>query len=96
MCQLPEGCPSRNSGGVPEHCPLVEDAAHRAVHEVFAILGVDVNNPEKVEEFREDLRFGKSLRRASDRTMIAIYATIGGAIVLALWYGIVDRIRGGQ
>lgn len=59
--------------------------AKAAVKEVFAILGVDVDDPEKVEEFRKDLRFGGDMRRMRDRgvlTMVGIvFTAIGVAIV---------------
>ena len=42
--------------GEPCDNPTCQDAADRAVKKVFAILGVDVDKPESVEEFREDLR----------------------------------------
>lgn len=62
--------------------------AKAAVKEVFAILGVDVDDPEKVEEFRKDLRFGGAMRRATDRgimaMMWAICTMIGTAICLGL------------
>ena len=34
-------------------------AADRAVKRVFSILGVDIDRPESIEEFRADLRFGR-------------------------------------
>ena len=37
----------------PEHCPHVAEAADTAVKKVFAILGVDVDVPKEVEQFRE-------------------------------------------
>ena len=43
------------------HDDTCQEAADRAVKKVFAILGVDVDKPDSVEEFREDLRFGKRL-----------------------------------
>jgi hypothetical protein len=43
--------------------PECADIADRAVRKTFAILGVNVDNPESVEEFRQDLRFGKQLRK---------------------------------
>jgi hypothetical protein len=59
--------------------------ARAAVKEVFAILGVDVDDPEKVEEFRKDLRFGGDMRRMRDRGMLTmigiIFTAIGVAIV---------------
>jgi O-acetyl-ADP-ribose deacetylase (regulator of RNase III) len=50
-----------------DECPHAQESADRAVKKVFAILGVDIDDPEKVEEFRMDLRFGRSMRRAADR-----------------------------
>ena len=44
----------------PEHCPHAAEAADTAVKKVFAILGVDVDVPKEVEQFRENLRFGIS------------------------------------
>lgn len=49
----------------PDYCPQVQQAAEDAVRKVFAILGVDVDVPKEVEEFRENLRFGASMRRAA-------------------------------
>lgn len=73
---------------------LCQEAADRAVAKVFAILGVDVHKPESVEEFREDLRFGKRLRRASDHGMLAIIGLISVGLAAALWTGIVTRVGG--
>ena len=58
--------------GNPEHCPQVQQAAEDAVRKVFSILGVDVDVPKEVEEFRENLRFGASMRRAADRGALTI------------------------
>lgn len=74
-------------------CPHLEDAAERAVQKVFAILGVDINRPESVEEFREDLRFGKRLRRVSNHGLLAFFGVIATAIAAALWAGIVSQIK---
>lgn len=63
------------------HCQLSEEVADRAVKKVFAILGVDIDKPESVEEFREDLRFGKRLRKAADHGMLVLI----GAIVLTIF-----------
>lgn len=49
-----------------DYCPQVQQAAEDAVRKVFAILGIDVDVPKEVEEFRENLRFGASMRRAAD------------------------------
>lgn len=67
---------------------FAEEAANSAVKKTFAILGVDVDNPNALEEFREDLRFGKKMRRAADKGFMTAVAVITGALMVALWVGI--------
>ena len=80
----------------PEYCPHVKEAADEAVKKVFAILGVDVDVPKEVEQFRENLRFGASMRRAADKGMLAIIGAIAVAGLAALWAGIVSTIIKGH
>ena len=80
--------------GSPEHCPHVQQVAEDAVRKVFAILGVDVDVPKEVEEFRENLRFGASMRRAADKGMLAIIGVLVTAMLAALWTGVVSKIGG--
>lgn len=69
-----------------------EQAADHAVRKVFAILGVDINKPESIEEFREDLRFGKKLRRMSDHGQLAIVAALVLAVLWAIWEGVRAKV----
>ena len=80
----------------PEYCQHVKEAADEAVKKVFAILGVDVDVPKEVELFRENLRFGASMRRAADKGMLAIIGTIAIAGLAALWAGVVSSIVKGH
>ena len=80
----------------PEYCPHVKEAADEAVKKVFAILGVDVDVPKEVEQFRENLRFGASMRRAADKGMLAIIGAITVSAMAALWAGIVSSIVKGH
>lgn len=75
-------------------CPHVEEAAEIAVKKVFAILGVNVDDPEKVEEFRMDLRSAKTLRRASDRGFLTAVGLVVTGLGIALWYGLVQKLGG--
>ena len=79
-----------------EQCdnPTCQEAADRAVKKVFAILGVDVDKPESVEEFREDLRFGKRMRKAADHGLLAMMGVIAAAAMAAAWAGIVSKVGG--
>jgi hypothetical protein len=83
-----------------ESCLPVESvsaaAADRAVKKVFAILGVDVDRPESVEEFRSDLRFGRKLRKIADHGTIAFIGVVAAALAAAVWAGIVSNISGGK
>jgi len=80
----------------PEYCPHAAEAADTAVKKVFAILGVDVDVPKEVEQFRENLRFGASMRRAADKGMLAIIGAIAVAGLAALWDGVVSSIVKGH
>ena len=79
----------------PQYCPHVKEAADEAVKKVFAILGVDIEVPKEVEQFRENLRFGASMRRAADKGMLAIIGAIAVGTLAALWAGIVSKITHG-
>jgi hypothetical protein len=64
-----------------ENCPQAHAACKQAVKDVFAILGVDVDDPEKVENFRKSLRFGDSLYRISGQGLGAVVVAVSGIIV---------------
>ena len=76
--------------------PNCQEAADRAVKKVFAILGVDIEKPESVEEFREDLRFGKRMRKAADHGFLALVGLIVVGLGAAVWAGIVSKVGGGH
>jgi len=78
----------------PQYCPHVKEAADEAVKKVFAILGVDIEVPREVEQFRENLRFGASMRRAADRGMMAFVGILVTALLAALWAGVVSKVSG--
>jgi hypothetical protein len=72
---------------------MSENAAENAVKKVFAILGVDIDRPESVEEFREDLRFGKRMRKIADHGTLALFGVFAAGLAAALWAGIVSNIK---
>ena len=67
--------------------------ADNAVKQVFSILGVDIENPESVEEFREDMRFGRKLRIATNRGVLAIFSVVAASIASLLWVTIENYFR---
>jgi hypothetical protein len=83
-----------------ESCPdeeaimkqVIEQSVERAVKKTFAILGVDINDPESVEEFRQDLRFGKRMRKMADHGQLALVAMFFMGLGWALYEGIKAKL----
>ena len=78
---MPENCNQ-------EHCPHTEKAATAAVKKTFAILGVDVDIPLQVEDFRKSLRFSEQLRQAAERGILVFVTAICSGIVYTIWIGL--------
>lgn len=76
------------------HSEEVTQAANLAVKKVFAILGVDVDKPESVESFREDLRFGRKLRKLADHGMVGVVGILVLGLMTALWHGVTSILKG--
>jgi len=79
--------PERRSKISPD-CVAATKSAKLAVKEVFALLGVNVDVPKEVEDFRKSLRFGDSLRSIAERSGLAFVGAISIAIATLLYYGI--------
>lgn len=75
---------------------ILAGVADEAVRKTFAILGVDVTLPESVEAFREDLRFGRKLRKISERSALAIVGVIAAGIASSVWYLIGNYFNGSK
>ena len=69
-------------------CDFADQAANKAVRETFAIMGVDVDNPHDVEDFRRGLRFGNDMRKMADKGKIALFLFVITAIAGAFWTGL--------
>lgn len=77
-----------------EQKQLIEESADKAVKKTFAILGVDINDPAEVEEFRQDLRFSSRMRAAMDKGFMAFTAAVAVAMAAAMWAAIVGKVEG--
>jgi len=55
---------------------LIETAVDRALQKNFKFLGLDVNNPDAIEEFRLDQQHSRKIRLASQEAATAIRQTI--------------------
>lgn len=72
---------------------VIQRAVDEAVKKTFAIIGVDVSKPESVEEFREDLRFGKTMRRYANHGTLAFIVAAACGLAGALWYGLAHALQ---
>lgn len=70
---------------------ISEEAARRAVKKVFAILGVDIDDPKEVEEFRKDLRFAADMRQYTKKGFMVFFTAIIGLAATAAWVFIFKR-----
>lgn len=93
----PEGQLDRRRMKSPDDCPFLIEAANLAVKRTFAILGIDVDDPEKVEQFRQDLRYARESRTDSANRKSSIenagILVIVGAVLAVLWLGIAHSVR---
>lgn len=71
---------------------LVERAAKLAVKQAFTHLGVDVDDPKDLQQFRDDLRFGGVFRHAATKGFFAVLAAIFGGIGLSLWLSFKEKM----
>lgn len=62
---------------------LVQLAAKEAVKQVFNMLGVNVDDPEKLEEFRQNLRFGAFMRKVSNRGILYVIGALSISLIAA-------------
>lgn len=77
-----------------EKCKYSEEAADRAVKKVFAIFGVDVDDPKQVADFQQDIIFGRKARAMADRGLFVVIGAIALGITYAAYRGIISAMRG--
>ena len=71
---------------------LVERVVKAAVAEVFRNSGVNVDDPNQLDEFRENLRFNTTLRAAIKRAAWGVGGTLVSVIMMLLWLIVRDKI----
>ena len=74
-------------------CDKPNEAADKAVKKVFSILGVDVDDAKDVEHFREGLRFGESLHKMANKSMMTIVVVVSAALVTATFIGLAVKLK---
>ncbi len=78
-----------------DSCPAARGAARAAVKDVFSILGVNVDDPAAVEEFRKDLRLAGAMRRAADKGFVYLVMASVGLVFAALVAGVKIKMGSG-
>jgi hypothetical protein len=81
------------------HAEREEDIIRRAVREsqkaMLANLGVDIDKPESVEAFRQNLQFNQGIRNNMARALGAFIFAVCGAMGVAVWNVISSRFGNG-
>jgi len=63
---------------------VAHQAVDMAVKKAFAYMGVDVNDPQQIQNFRDDITFGGLIKDAAKKSFYAMLATIGGVIGMSI------------
>jgi hypothetical protein len=67
---------------------IADAASDKSVRKVFAILGVDIDEPSELESFRDNLRFNARLRKAADQSWLAFVGAVTLLVAGALGLGL--------
>lgn len=78
----------------PDKCIAAEAAADTAVKKTFAILGVDIEDPQQVKRFQDSLRFSEKLNNIADKSATTFVLALVMASVAALLLGIKTKLLG--
>ncbi len=73
-----------------DYCEFSHSIARAAVKEVFATLGVNVDVPIEVENFRKDLRFAQELRTFARGGILAAITAFVSLVVGVIVYAFKD------
>ena len=85
----------------PEDCPFLIEAAklgsEMAVREIFKIIGINVDDPTQVDNFRQDWHFARDQRNDSakrrDSIANAVIGIVAAGVCLILWVGFAHKIN---
>lgn len=76
---------------------IADAAAHKAVAQTFAMLGVDINQQGDLNTLRDVLLHARKMQRLSERAGLLAVMTLTAAIVSGalafLWAGLVESLR---
>lgn len=72
----------------PSQKTVAEEAAEKAVRDVFFLIGVDIDSVESVNSFREDLQFGRRLRLKAEEGTNQFMRVVFGMVITGFLYAL--------
>lgn len=57
------------------------------------LIGVDVDKPESLEEFRANVRFSAVVHQAAKAGVLAVITTVAGLVISGLWFGVMRLLK---
>ena len=76
---------------------IADAAAHKAVAQTFAMLGVDINQQGDLNTLRDVLLHARKMQRISEQAGLLAVMTLTAAVVSGalafIWSGLVEAVR---
>lgn len=66
---------------------MADVIAKQVARTIFGLIGVDVDKPESLEEFRANIRFSAVVHQAAKAGVLAVITTVAGLVISGLWFG---------
>ena len=76
---------------------IADAAAHKAVAQTFAMLGIDINQQADINTLRDVLLHARKVQKISERAGLLAVMTVTAAVVSGalafIWAGLVEAIK---
>ena len=76
---------------------IADAAAHKAVAQTFAMLGIDINQQSDINTLRDVLLHARKVQKISERAGLLAVMTLTAAVVSGamafIWAGLVEAIK---
>lgn len=66
---------------------MADAIAKQVARTIFSLIGIDVDKPESLEEFRANVRFSAVVHKAAQAGVLAVITTVAGLVISGLWFG---------
>lgn len=72
---------------------MADAIAKQVARTIFGLIGVDVDKPESLEEFRANVRFSAVVHQAAKAGVLAVITTVAGLVIGGLWFGVMRLLK---